>query len=89
MELNNLYLTIMFDGKQSQKIVNYPDVSQALIWSQWQQHIFWFYVDEIEIVTEKKNLFFNKNLQNKGKMYIIVTLPQDMTRLVKEGVLCP
>ncbi|CAM9632128.1 unnamed protein product, partial [Bubo scandiacus] len=23
MELNNLYLTIMFDGRQSQKIVNY------------------------------------------------------------------
>lgn len=35
MELNNLYLPIMFDGKQSQKIVNYLDVSQALIWSQW------------------------------------------------------
>lgn len=54
MDLNNLYLTIMFDGKQSQKIVNCLDVSQIVIWSQWQQSIFWFYVDEIEIVTEKK-----------------------------------
>ena len=56
MELNNLYLTIIFDGKQSQKIVNYLDVSQALIWSQWQQSTFWFCADEmIEILTEKKS----------------------------------
>lgn len=31
MELNNLYLTIIFDEKQSQKTVNYLDVSQAQI----------------------------------------------------------
>lgn len=58
MELNNLYLTIMFDGKQSQKIVNYLDVSQVPIWSQWQWSIFWFYVGEIEIVTENEMLIF-------------------------------
>lgn len=57
MELNNLYLTIMFDGKHSQKIANYLDVSQTLIWSQWQQSTFWFYVDEIEIVIEEKIFF--------------------------------
>lgn len=57
MELNNLYLTIMFDGKQSQEI-NYLDVSQAPIWSQWQWSIFWFCVGEIEIVTENEMLIF-------------------------------
>lgn len=61
MELNNLYLTIIFDEKQSQKTVNYLDVSQAQIWSQWQQSIFWFFVDEIDIVTGRNlNLFFKK-----------------------------
>lgn len=61
MELNNLYLTIIFDEKQSQKTVNYLDVSQAQIWSQWQQSIFCFFVDEIDIVTGRNlNLFFKK-----------------------------